>query len=184
MVLTLLVVSAVSSSSLSFINQLTKEPKDVAEKVKQNFAIMAVLPDFDNNPSEEAYDIKCSDSDAFLTCYPAVKNGELTGIAVKTWTMKGFNGMVRLMVGFDITGNIINISVLEQKETPGLGTKILDPEFKNQYIGKNPGSNNLYVKKDGGEIDAITAATISSRSFSDAVQRAYQSLEKAGKFEK
>jgi len=184
MVLTLLIVTAVSSSSLGFVHQLTKEPKAAAERAKQNLAIKAVLTDFDNNPSEDAYDIECHDGDAPLTCFPAVKNGELTGIAVKTWTMKGFNGMMRLMVGFDKAGNILNISVLEQKETPGLGTKILDAEFKNQFNGKNPGRNNLNMKKDGGEVDAITAATISSRAFSDAVERAYQSLEKAGQFEK
>ena len=184
MVITLLVVTAISSASLGFMHQLTKEPKAAAEKAKQNFAIKAVLPEYDNDPSVEAYAIESHDGGEQLICYPASKNGELTGIAVKSWTMKGFSGKVCLMVGFDKTGNIINISVLEQKETPGLGTKMTDAEFKNQYNGKHPGAINLTVKKDGGTIDAITAATISSRAFSDAVNRAYKSLEKTGKFEK
>ena len=184
MVITLLVVTAISSASLGFMYQLTKEPKAAAEKAKQNFAIKAVLPEYDNDPSVEAYEIESHDGGEQLTCYPASKNGELTGIAVKSWTMKGFSGLIRLMVGFDKTGNIINISVLEQKETPGLGTKMADVEFKDQYNGKHPGVIKLAVKKDGGTIDAITAATISSRAFSDAVDRAYRSLEKSGKFEK
>ena len=184
MVITLLVVTAISSASLGFVFQLTKEPKAAAEKAKQNFAIKAVLPEYDNDPSAEAYEIESYDGGEQLTCYPAFKDGELTGIAVNSWTMKGFSGLVRLMVGFEKTGNIINISVLEQKETPGLGTKMADAEFKNQYNNKNPGTKNLAVKKDGGTIDAITAATISSRAFSDAVERAYKSLEKAGKLEK
>ena len=184
MVITLLVITAISATSLGFMHELTKEPRAAAEKLKQNFAIQAVLPEFDNNPSAEFYEIESFDGGEQLTCYPGIKNGELTGFAVKTWTMKGFSGLIRLMVGFDNTGVITNASVLEHQETPGLGTKMSDADFKNQFIGKNPKANNLKVKKDGGEIDAITAATISSRAFSDAIERAYKSLEKAGKFEK
>ena len=184
MVATLLVVTAISSASLGFVYQLTKEPKAVAERAKQNFAIKAVLPEHDNDPSADAYEIESHDGGENLVCYPAFKNGELTGIAIKSWTMKGFSGLIRLMIGFDKTGNIINISVLEQKETPGLGTKMHDADFKNQYNGKHPGIIDLAMKKDGGTIDAITAATISSRAFSDAVEKAYKSLEKAGKLEK
>lgn len=181
MVLTLLVITAISSASLGFMYQLTKAPKAAAELAKQNFAIGAVLGEYDNDPSADAYEIESFDGGEKLECYPGTKGGEPAGIAVKTWTMEGFSGLVRLMVGFDPSGNVINISVLEQKETPGLGTKMADAEFKDQYNGKNPGTNNLSVKKDGGEVDAITAATISSRAFSDAVERAYKSLEKAGK---
>ena len=184
LILTLLVFTAVSSASLGFMYQLTYEPKLAAETAKQNFAIKAVLTEYDNDPSADVYEIESFDGGEKLTCYPATKSGESMGVAVKTWTMDGFSGLIRLMVGFDKSGNIINISVLEQKETPGLGTKMGDAEFKNQYNGKNPETNNLSVKKDGGEVDAITAATISSRAFSDAVERAYKSLEKAGKIEK
>ena len=184
MILNLLMITLISSASVGFMYQLTNEPKAAAEMVKQNFAIKAVLTEYDNDPAADIYEVESFDGGDKLICYPATKSGELTGIAVKTWTMKGFSGLVRLMVGFDKSGNIINISVLEQKETPGLGTKMADAEFKDQFNNKNPGTNNLHVKKDGGEVDAITAATISSRAFSDAVERAYKSLEKAGKFEK
>jgi electron transport complex protein RnfG len=184
MVACLTVITAIASASLGFVYQLTKEPKAAALRVKQNFAIKAVLPEHNNDPLADAYEIKCFDSNDQLICYPATKNGSLTGIAVNTWTMEGFSGLVRLMVGFDKTGNIVNVSVMEHKETPGLGTKMADAEFKDQYKGKNPGLNNLAMRKEHGEIDAITAATISSRAFSDAVERAYKSLEKAGKFEK
>ena len=77
------------------------------------------------------------------------------------------------MVGFNPNGNINNIAILEQKETPGLGTKIKDLKFIEQYKNKNPNSFNLKVTKDGGEIDALTGATISTRAFSEAVQMAY-----------
>lgn len=185
MVVTLFVIAIISSASLGFMYQLTKDPKAAAESAKQNFAIKAVSVEYDNDPLADMYEIESFDgSGEKLVCYPATKNGELASIAVKTWTKNGYGGLVRLMVGFDKSGNIINISVLEQKETPGLGTKMTQAKFKDQYNGKNPGTNNLSVKKDGGEVDAITAATISSRAFSDAVTRAYKSLEKAGKLEK
>ena len=87
------------------------------------------------------------------------------------------------MVGFDESGNILDVSVLEHKETPGLGTKMDDDKFKEQFRGKNPEEFNLEVKKDGGEVDAITAATISSRAFSDGVQRAYDALQEGGQSE-
>lgn len=84
------------------------------------------------------------------------------------------------MAGFKPDGTIINITVLEHKETPGLGTKMTEPSFKDQFVDKNPGNYELKVKKDGGPVDAITAATISSRAYCDAVQRAYNTLKKGG----
>jgi electron transport complex protein RnfG len=74
----------------------------------------------------------------------------------------------------------MDLTVLEHKETPGLGTKMTDPSFKDQFNGKNPDSFQLKVKKDGGKVDAITAATISSRAFCDAVGKAHKTLKKGG----
>ena len=79
------------------------------------------------------------------------------------------------MVGFNKDGSIYNYSVLEHKETPGLGSKMdiwFTKEGKGSIIGKIPGTTGLKVTKDGGDVDAITAATISSRAFLDAVNRA------------
>jgi electron transport complex protein RnfG len=115
-----------------------------------------------------------------LEIYPAKKGGELVGYAVNTYTNDGFSGYINLMAGFKPDGTIINISVLNQKETPGLGTKMAEPGFKDQFKEKNPAEFSLKVKKDGGPVDAITAATISSRAFCDAVQRAYSTIQKGG----
>jgi electron transport complex protein RnfG len=115
-----------------------------------------------------------------LDIYPAKNGDEIVGYAVNTYTKKGFSGNISLMAGFNPDGTIINIAVLEQKETPGLGTKMTEPGFKDQFNGKNPADFALKVKKDGGSVDAITAATISSRAFCDAVQRAYNTLQKGG----
>jgi len=183
MALTLFVITAISAASLGFMYEITKEPKAIAELLKQNFAIKTVLPDFDNNPSAEAFEIESFDGGETLICYPAMKNGENVGIAVRTWTMTGYSGLIRIMVGFDKTGTIINTSVLEHQETPGLGTKMAEPPFKDQFVNKNPAVNNIALRRDGGEIDGITAATITARAFSDAVMRAHRSLEANGKFE-
>jgi len=83
------------------------------------------------------------------------------------------------MVGFKPDGTINRTAVVEHKETPGLGTKMATP-WRDQFNDKNPGTNNLKVKQDGGEVDAITAATISSRAFSEAVQKAYDAFKKGG----
>lgn len=175
MSLTLLVICVSASTILGVVHQFTMEPKQKAELLKQTFAIQKVLPEFDNQPFDEKFKIPSADGGDSLVCYIGKKQNEMVGVAVQTWTTKGFGGDVRLMVGFDATGNIYNISVLEQKETPGLGTKMTTDLFKDQFKGMNPGVKVLKVKKDGGEVDAITAATISSRAFCDAVQRAYNS---------
>jgi electron transport complex protein RnfG len=108
------------------------------------------------------------------------KDDELVGTAIKTYTKNGFGGLVWLMVGFKTDGAINDISVLEQNETPGLGTKMTTAKFKNQFNDKNPEQYKLSVTKDGGDVDAITAATISSRAFCDAVNRAHKSFKNKG----
>jgi len=84
------------------------------------------------------------------------------------------------MVGFLPDGTIYDVEVLDHKETPGLGDKIdrKKSDFTRQFQNKNPGAFSLTVKKDGGSVDAITAATISSRAFCNAVQRAYDVYRK------
>jgi len=77
------------------------------------------------------------------------------------------------MVGFNADGSIKNIVVLEQKETPGLGTKMKGEKFLKQFRGETPSEFNLKPEKDGGDIDAIAGATISSRAFGEATQMAY-----------
>ena len=182
MLLALLLISLVSSAALGFVFELTKEPIRMVEINKTNAAIRAVVPEFDNQPATDMFKVK-SDMDS-LKFYPAFKNGKRVGTAVETYTKKGFSGLIKLMVGFAPDGSIINISVLQHQETPGLGDKIdiSKSNFSLQFQGKNPGNFKLLVKKDRGDVDAITASTISSRAYCDAVQRAwnsYLSSEKA-----
>ncbi|GAB7088207.1 RnfABCDGE type electron transport complex subunit G [Marinifilum fragile] len=184
MVLVLLIVTLVASAALGGLYELTKEPIAAAKLAKKLKAIKEVVPEFDNNPSEEMYSVEMPTGD-LLEFYPAKKGDELVGTAVKTFTTNGFSGYIWIMVGFKPDGTINNYSVLEHKETPGLGTKMADwfkptdpAKAKASVINKNPGKTNFTVSKDGGDIDAITAATISSRAFLDAVQTAYKEYNK------
>lgn len=181
LVITLTVITLVASVSLGFVYQWTKEPTAQAQLKKQLKAIEAVVPGYTNNPIEEKFFIRTEDGIDSLECYPARKENELFGMAIKTYSAKGYSGDIWIMVGFTPDGTIQNIVVIDHKETPGLGSKMTSPAFVNQYIGKNPGKDNLKVKKDGGTVDAIAGATISSRAYTEAVMCAYTSYQQTVK---
>ena len=107
--------------------------------------------------------------------YKATKGGEFIGAAVES-SANGFGGALSVLVGFDKEGNIIDYSLLSHAETPGLGSKAADwfkKGAKGDITGMNPGQGALVVNKDGGQIDAITASTITTRAFLKAVNNAY-----------
>jgi len=179
MVLSLSLITIGASAALGFVYEITKKPIEITNLNNKLEAVKAVVPEFDNNPGSEMFLLPTDDGDSLET-YPAKKNGEIVGYGVKTGTQKGFSGFIGIMAGFRPDGTIINTIVLEHKETPGLGSKITDPGFREQFTEKNPERFSLKVKKDGGQVDAITAATISSRAFCDALERAYNTLKKGG----
>lgn len=112
--------------------------------------------------------------------YRATLEGQTVGYAIEGSSMKGFNGLVKVLVGFDVDGSIINIAVLEQNETPGLGTKMCDTD--NALIaslkGKKASATRFALKNEGGDVDALTSATVSSRAYVEAVEAAYQLFKK------
>lgn len=180
MTLTLFVVTLLSSACLGFVYSFTKGPIDNAQNAKINLALSQVLPEFDNQPSAAKFTREVDGG--ILTFYPATKGGVPVGTAIQTFTKNGFSGQVDLMVGFLPDGSIYSIEVIAHKETPGLGDKMESSksDFSVQFKGKNPADFKLMVKKDGGDVDAITASTISSRAFCDAVLRAFNALQKEG----
>ncbi len=177
MVLSLTLISLVAAACLGFVYEFTKGPIELTNLNKKVNAIKQVVPDFNNNPYEEMFRLPTGEGDS-LDVFPAKKDDVVVGYAITTYTRNGFSGNIILIAGFKPDGTIVNTTVLEHKETPGLGTKMTEPGFKDQFMGKNPSEFILMVKKDGGPVDAITAATISSRAFCDAVQRAYNTLQK------
>lgn len=176
MVLSLLVVTLAAGFSLGFVNDLTVGPKAKAKLEKKVNALKLVLPHFDNNPVEDMQMIKLEKATDSTEVYPAYAKNEFIGAAIIGTSNKGFSGLIKIMIGFKSNGAIQNIVVLEQKETPGLGTKIKGETFLQQFRGVNISSFKMTVKKDGGEIDALTGATITSRAFCEATQMAYDAF--------
>jgi len=173
MVATLFVVTLVAAGLLGSVFALTKEPIRLAELKKKNEAIQVVVPGFDNEPSQEVERIFMDGDSLYL--YTARQGEEILGTAVETFTNLGFSGEFKLMVGFAPDGSIIDIAVIKHAETPGLGDKMekSKSDFSVQFMGKHPNNFNLAVKKDRGDVDAITASTITSRAYCDAVIRAH-----------
>ncbi len=175
MIMSLGLITVIAGALLGAIYSATKEPIAIMEKEQQVAAIKQVAPPFDNDPEAESKQIEVNG--ATFTVYPAIMGGKLVGAAVKGSSMNGFAGEIVVMCGFDADGTVRDYEVLSQAETPGLGSKMQlwfrDPSGARSVIGKNPSRNAFYVSKDSGDIDAITAATISSRAFLETLRGAY-----------
>lgn len=180
MTIVLSLVAGLSALILGSVYNLTKAPIQQAKNNRELEAIKEVIAgEFTNNPFEERHTISTIDKKGKLELYPARDtNGHISSVAIKTFSNNGFGGKIELMVGYFIDGTINKYKVIEHKETPGLGTKISEPKFSEQFNGINPGRHIFKVKQDGGDIDAVTAATISSRAVVDAIQRGYDALNK------
>ncbi|MDH6356158.1 RnfABCDGE type electron transport complex subunit G [Parabacteroides sp. PF5-9] len=180
MLLSLTIICLSAGAILAGVNKLTTEPIALSKAAALENAIREVTPSYDNNPLEEAYKAVTSEGDSLLI-YPATKEGQPVGVAVESYTMNGFSGEIRIIVGFDQAGAIVNYSVLQHAETPGLGSKMQEwfrTDKNNQnIIGRSLANGNLSVSKDGGDVDAITASTITSRAFLQAVNSAYSAYK-------
>ena len=172
MLIALMVITIVSGGVLGFIYGLTKPAIDKVEENKNIKAINEVLKTDVAIASTESVVIEDL---TYNLAYDA--EGNFIGAAVKTYSKNGFGGKIELMVGMLADGVINKVSVLSQAETPGLGANMVNEKWKSQFDGKDPKNFILKVKKDGGDVDAITAATISSRAVSEAVKRAADGFE-------
>lgn len=176
MVLSLGVITVVSGALLGGVYAITKEPIAEMQKNQQMSAIKQVAPQYNNDPEADKWTTTIDGNE--FTVYPAYENSQLMGAAVKAVSMNGFAGEIVVMCGFLADGSVKDYEVLQQAETPGLGTKMQmwfrDPAGARSVIGKNPATTSFYVTKDnGGQIDGITAATISSRAFLESMRNAY-----------
>jgi electron transport complex protein RnfG len=174
MTLCLLAICLVCSGLLAGVYALTKEPIDAASKAKNEAAIKEVLPEevaqIDEEKSIEVEGVNYTYNLAYD------EKGNTIGCAVNVSPI-GFGGPILIKVGFKVdptTGSIIvwNTKVLSHAETPGLGAKCVEPAFADQFKSLDPDAETLGVKKDGGNIDAITASTITSRAYVSGVATA------------
>ena len=161
MVLVLGLVCLVCSAVLGGAYVITKAPIEAAAAAKTQAAVAQVLPHFEN-----------LDYNADNSYYTAFDGETVVGYAIES-TVVGFGGPLSLMVGVTSDGVVYNTSVLSHSETPGLGAKCsTDAKFMDQWRGFDPAVKKLSVKKDGGDVDAITASTITSRAYTLAVENA------------
>ncbi len=163
MVLCLTLVCLICSAVLGIAYAVTAEPVKAAQLAKTSNAIAKVLPEFSGDVTESSVQV----DGASYKYYTAP-----TGVAVIS-NVNGFGGVLSVMVGICPDGTVCNTSVISHSETPGLGAKCQDDEdFLSQFKGLDPAQKRLAVKKDGGDIDAITASTITSRAYTLAVANA------------
>ena len=178
MTLCLFSVCLVSSALLAAVYAVTKEPIEVANQAKTNNAIAQVVPEFEGDPVPGTIEVGGKE----YSYYAASKAGQPVGYAI-TSSSTGYGGALVLMVGMTADRVVYNTTVLSQSETPGLGAKCVEPDFADQFKSFNPAEKKLSVKKDGGDIDAITASTITSRAYAKAVETAiavYDAITAAG----
>lgn len=183
MILSLGIICLIIAGILALVNVATRDTIAQAETKAKVEAIKEIVPAFDNNPYEEQDTVALESEPRPLIVYPATQGGQPVGYAIETYTDAGFAGHIDIMVGFDMQSQIVGFKVLKHEETPGLGAKIQEwftsPAPSADLIRDVRGldmsqASPLKVSKDGGKVDAITAATISSRAFIDALERAYR----------
>jgi len=173
MFIVLTAICTICSAILAYTFNSTKDQIAVVGIQKTQKAFLDVITGFDNNPLDTKVS---STADPLVNVYTAKQGDKLLGWAVESYSDKGYGGRIRIMFGISADGALQGIQVLSHTETPGLGTKMTSRLFQKQFFGKNI-NEAVAVKKDGGTIDAISAATISSRAFCDAVTRAFVAIK-------
>jgi electron transport complex protein RnfG len=167
---TLTIICLIAGALLAGADAMTRERIAEADRARDQKALNTVLPPHDNAPDKDAVTVTSNGRD--WTFAVARQNGAFAGAAVETSSPNGYSGEIRLMLGIGADGKTIGIAILAQKETPGLGANIQTPGFRSRLAGLDILKTKWNVKKDGGDIDHITAATISSRAVVDAVREA------------
>jgi len=175
LVITLTLIAAGAGLVLSLVESATREPIAAQRKIQQLRAISAVLPAFDNSPTEDCVVLEIGrdkkDQPLQRTFYRARQDGQLVGVAFTVLARDGYSGTIEIMVGVACHEQIVAIEILSHSETPGLGSKITTSAFKDQFRRRDLNNTDWRVKKDGGEIDQLTGATISPRATVAAVKR-------------
>lgn len=172
MVLCLFVICMVCSALLAGVYALTKETIAVGDAQRNEAAIKEVLPSTAAVIEAESTIQVNGTTYTYNRAFDA--EGNTVGCAINV-APSGFGGPIKMKVGFNADGIVWNVKVLSHAETPGLGAKCTEPSFSDQFCELDPSDEkNLKVKKDGGNLNAITASTITSRAYADGVAQAVE----------
>jgi electron transport complex protein RnfG len=170
------IIALLSGLALALVNNATADRIRLVMKKELNDALLAVMPGFDNQPAVEKIERDMGEQGK-LIFYPAKKGADLLGYAVESTVYTGYSGEITVIFGTSVDGHVGRVKLLRHNETPGLGSKAAQPPFIDQYAGRSLDSFQFKVKKDGGQVDAITGATISSRAVTLAIERGLQQLK-------
>ena len=180
MVLVLTLIAIVAGGILAYVNSVTAPQIEKINADNLANGIKAVMGGGELTvASDDTLKSEVAGKEKTFIVHNAVDaSGNALGKAIET-SENGFGGELKVLVGFDAEGTILGYTVLQHAETPGLGAKAglwFQKDGKGNIIGKNPGQCNFTVSKDGGEVDAITASTITSRAFLLAIKNAYDQV--------
>lgn len=170
LVVVLTLVCLIAALALAGVDRITKEPRLEQKRLAHLKAIKSVLPPLDNDPLKDKREIEG------MTFYLGKREGEIIGVAFSS-KGEGYSGFITIIMGVNPEdASITGIEILEHSETPGLGANIEKEEFKNQFKEKSLANSKLVdgklaVKKDKGDIDTLTGATVSSRGVTEAVDK-------------
>lgn len=170
----LTLITAGAGLILSLVETVTREPIAEQRRLETLRALEAVLPPIDNSPDSDTVELLIGKDrkgrDVKRLFYRGRSGDDLVGVAFKVVAPDGYSGNIFIMVGVDAGGTVTGIEILNHAETPGLGDKITQDWFKDQFKLRNLDNTDWRVKKDGGQFDQITGATISPRAIVKAVK--------------
>lgn len=175
-VIKLVLICMAAAAVLALVYGVTKEPieKAIAEETEK--AVKAVITGYESSMTIDTLTITYN-NESFGVFTVKSSNGEIIGRSIVTSSKNGYGGTVELMLGTDNSLSITGIYVLSHKETPGLGSKMDEAWFKDQFNNTRKTEFNYKVEKDGGDVVAITSATITSRAVSEAIDKGLDALE-------
>jgi electron transport complex protein RnfG len=178
LVITLTLITVGAGLLLSLVESLTRDPIAEQRRLETLRALQTVLPIFDNSPDADKVELVFGQDkkgrELKRPFFLGRKDGAISGVAFTVVAPDGYSGNIGMMVGIDPEGKVVGLEILSHAETPGLGDKITRNEFKDQFRGKTLGGVDWRVKKDGGDFDQITGATISPRAVVKAVRQGLQ----------
>ncbi len=173
----LTLICSCAAFSLGLAYKQTKGPIAEQQRLKKVRALKAVFEGYEIPADLPFVDLKVGNDkngiEILRRFYLIQKEGEHAGVAFEV-SSQGYGGNIQLMTGITADGNISGLKVLNHAETPGLGANINSEEFTGQFKGMNLDITVWKVKKNGGDFDQITGATISSSAVLEAVHDGLQ----------
>jgi len=180
MVVVLFVICATSGVVLSYVNEATKAPREYQYiKFVQEPSMKAVLRDFENDPIKERINVVVGEdkegNPIEKVVFPAKKGGKTEAVAFSA-SAKGYHDLIEVMVGVGPDGKLTGISIMSHTETPGLGARIVEAKFTDQFAGLDLDTTKL--SSEGGKVDALSGATFSTVGVITAVSEALEQFPK------